>query len=94
MRTAAYKRKRGEQKHRPGDQDRALLADLWGEINLLRQLWKQNEIKVITDRTIGPKEVALDIVLRRNGNYQEQSRVRKLLVNFDKNRAHRRRSKV
>jgi hypothetical protein len=94
-RTTAYKRKRGEQKKRTRDYSpvrRAVLEDLLFEINLLRQLWKLNGIKIAADRTRGGglKEVALNIVLRRHF-INEDDQLKSQLVTFDKNRAHRRR---
>jgi hypothetical protein len=81
-----YKRRRGEQKHRPRDHSpahRSMLEDLWSEINLLRRLWKDNGIKIETEQAgTGAKEVAIDIVLRRHG----EDDLFDQLVNFDKNR--------
>jgi hypothetical protein len=85
-----YKRRRGEQKDRTRDHPparRAMLEDLLSEINLLRQLWKQNGIKIAS-----PKEEAINVVLRRHGySYEEDDPLKSQLVTFDKNRTHRRR---
>jgi hypothetical protein len=92
-RAAAYKRGRGEQKNRPNDfpsEYRTMLEEIWFEVNSLRQLWKQCDIKIVADRNRegGPKWVALDIVLRRNFQKLDDE-LKATLINFDKNRRRR-----
>jgi hypothetical protein len=103
-RVAVQKRRPGEQKNRPRDHspmDRQVLEIWWDQINLLREIWKKREIKVDTSdlNPQGPKGAALYIVLRRvipraagsAPDYVDQRRgdLKKELIAFDKNRAHR-----
>jgi hypothetical protein len=90
-RVLVYKRRPGEQKRRPRDYSpmlRTVLRDLWTEVDLLRQLWKKNGIKVVTGRTeTGPKPAARDIVLRRAGAVDLKAK----MDSFDKNHSRCRR---
>jgi hypothetical protein len=88
-----YKRRPGKQKHRPQDHSdvrRAALEDLWNESNLLRQLWEQHDIKLITKETKykGPERVAIAIVARRAARpfKDDAEKLEKQLISWGKNR--------
>jgi hypothetical protein len=92
---ATFKRRPGQQKLRPNDYSdvkRALFDDLWNQVTLLRDLWKRNEIEVVTRQgeLTGPKPVAIRIVARRAGKLLDIDDLEQKLTNWDKNISKRR----
>ena len=72
---ASFVRRQGEQKRRPRDYPADWFNDLWSEINLLRRLWKLNQIKVARLR-----DAAIDIVVLRVGQFGPQTPIPDYLV--------------